>query len=111
MLLKSHPRSHKVLRAVHLLCSQKPDSSADWAQEVPGCTRLQRGKHQTYAARPVLQRALCLADTIITPEGPLALRLVGQLLLGVVRIHSLKINHLLGDCTQAVQRLDKVCSS
>ena len=37
----------------------------------------------------------------------MALRLVSQLLLGVVRIHSLKIDHLLGDCTQAVQRLDK----
>ncbi|KAF2878076.1 Rec8 like protein-domain-containing protein [Massariosphaeria phaeospora] len=45
---------------------------------------------------------------IIRPEvagGPMALRLSGQLLLGVVRIYSRKARYLLDDCNEALTRI------
>eukprot|EP00891_Asterochloris_glomerata_P002213 jgi/Astpho2/2213/gw1.00040.253.1_t len=44
-------------------------------------------------------------DNIINSEAPLALRLSGQLLLGVVRIHARKVVFLYNDCNEAVVRL------
>ncbi|KAL1843735.1 hypothetical protein VTJ49DRAFT_116 [Mycothermus thermophilus] len=45
-------------------------------------------------------------DAIIAPnEAPLALRLSGQLLLGVVRIYSRKARYLLDDCNEALIKL------
>ncbi|KAL0026365.1 hypothetical protein WJX79_003149 [Trebouxia sp. C0005] len=44
-------------------------------------------------------------DSIINPEAPLALRLSGQLLLGVVRIYSRKINYLYSDCNEALVKI------
>ncbi|KAK3394414.1 Rec8 like protein-domain-containing protein [Podospora didyma] len=45
-------------------------------------------------------------DAIITPnDAPLALRLSGQLLLGVVRIYSRKARYLLDDCNEALMKL------
>lgn len=44
-------------------------------------------------------------DSIINPEAPLALRLSGQLLLGVVRIYSRKINYLYSDCNDALVKI------
>ncbi|KAI8466482.1 MAG: Rec8 like protein-domain-containing protein, partial [Monoraphidium minutum] len=41
-------------------------------------------------------------DTLLHPEAPLALRLSGQLLLGVVRIYQRKVNYLHKDCEEAV---------
>ena len=41
--------------------------------------------------------------------GPLALRLSGQLLLGVVRIYSRKARYLLDDCTEALMKIKMVC--
>ena len=47
-------------------------------------------------------------QTIITPEVPLALRLSGQLLLGVVRIYSRKARYLLDDCNEALMKIKMV---
>lgn len=44
-------------------------------------------------------------STIMEPEAPMALRLSGQLLLGVVRIYSRKARYLLDDCNDALVRI------
>ncbi len=49
-----------------------------------------------------------LADTIVDPEQPLALRLSGQLLLGVVKIYSKKVGYLFDDCSSAVLKIQEV---
>jgi cohesin complex subunit SCC1 len=41
----------------------------------------------------------------------MALRLSGQLLLGVVRIYSRKAKYLLDDCNEALLKIKMVCSS
>lgn len=43
--------------------------------------------------------------------APLALRLSGQLLLGVVRIYSRKAKYLLDDCTDALLKIKMVSGS
>jgi cohesin complex subunit SCC1 len=43
-------------------------------------------------------------------EAPLALRLSGQLLLGVVRIYSRKARYLLDDCNEALMKIKLVPS-
>lgn len=51
-------------------------------------------------------------DAIIAPnDAPLALRLSGQLLLGVVRIYSRKARYLLDDCNEALLKIKMVCFS
>ena len=48
-------------------------------------------------------------EAIITPsQAPMALRLSGQLLLGVVRIYSRKARYLLEDCNEALMRIKMV---
>lgn len=48
-------------------------------------------------------------NTIInTSQAPIALRLSGQLLLGVVRIYSRKARYLLDDCNEALTRIKLV---
>lgn len=48
-------------------------------------------------------------DAIIAPnDAPLALRLSGQLLLGVVRIYSRKARYLLDDCNEALMKIKMV---
>ena len=42
---------------------------------------------------------------IMNPSVPLALRLSGHLLLGVVRIYSRKVKYVLNDCTEAMLKL------
>jgi cohesin complex subunit SCC1 len=42
---------------------------------------------------------------IMNPSVPLALRLSGHLLLGVVRIYSRKVKYVLSDCTEAMLKL------
>lgn len=42
---------------------------------------------------------------IMNPSVPFALRLSGQLLLGVVRIYSRKVKYVLNDCTEAMLKL------
>jgi cohesin complex subunit SCC1 len=42
---------------------------------------------------------------IMNPTVPFALRLSGQLLLGVVRIYSRKVKYVLNDCTEAMHKL------
>lgn len=44
-------------------------------------------------------------DTIINPEAPLALRVSGQLMLGIVRIYSRKVRYLVADCTEAMWKI------
>jgi cohesin complex subunit SCC1 len=48
-------------------------------------------------------------EAIITPDqAPMALRLSGQLLLGVVRIYSRKTRYLLDDCNEALLKIKMV---
>ena len=45
-------------------------------------------------------------DAIVNPDqAPMALRLSGQLLLGVVRIYSRKARYLLDDCNEALMKI------
>jgi cohesin complex subunit SCC1 len=46
-----------------------------------------------------------LADEIRDPATPLALRLSGQLLFGLVRIYQGKVQHLQTDCTDALSKM------
>ena len=49
-------------------------------------------------------------EAILTPnQAPMALRLSGQLLLGVVRIYSRKARYLLDDCNEALMKIKMVC--
>eukprot|EP00242_Pyramimonas_sp_CCMP2087_P015196 CAMPEP_0198222154 /NCGR_PEP_ID=MMETSP1445-20131203/86820_1 /TAXON_ID=36898 /ORGANISM="Pyramimonas sp., Strain CCMP2087" /LENGTH=390 /DNA_ID=CAMNT_0043900555 /DNA_START=157 /DNA_END=1326 /DNA_ORIENTATION=+ len=47
-------------------------------------------------------------DTILQPQMPLALRLSGQLLLGVVRIYSRQVGYLFTDCSEALVKVKQV---
>ena len=47
-------------------------------------------------------------ESIINPDAPLALRLSGQLMLGVVRIYSRKVNYLFQDCSEALVKIKQV---
>lgn len=47
-------------------------------------------------------------DIIGTNGAPMALRLSGQLLLGVVRIYKRKAEYLLGDCSEALLKIKMV---
>ena len=48
-------------------------------------------------------------NAIMTPnQAPFALRLSGQLLLGVVRIYSRKARYLLDDCNEALLKIKMV---
>ena len=44
-----------------------------------------------------------------TGQAPMALRLSGQLLLGVVRIYSRKARYLLDDCNEALMKIKMAC--
>lgn len=44
-------------------------------------------------------------QSIINPDAPLALRLSGQLMLGVVRVYSRKVNYLFQDCSEALVKI------
>lgn len=50
----------------------------------------------------------CPADSIINPEAPLALRLSGQLLLGLVRLYLRKLQFLEEDAGLALRGLARV---
>src|SRR5690348_12627356 len=51
-------------------------------------------------------------DAIVNPDqAPMALRLSGQLLLGVVRIYSRKARYLLDDCNEALMKIKMVRTS
>ncbi|KAG6587252.1 Double-strand-break repair protein rad21 [Phytophthora cinnamomi] len=44
-------------------------------------------------------------DSILNPQVPLALRVSGHLLLGVVRIYSRKVKYLYADCSEALVKI------
>lgn len=44
-------------------------------------------------------------DVLLSPDAPLALRLTGQLLLGVVRIYAKKVAYLYQDCNDALVKI------
>lgn len=44
-------------------------------------------------------------DSIANPQVPLALRVSGHLLLGVVRIYSRKVTYLFSDCSEALVKI------
>ncbi|XP_061345461.1 sister chromatid cohesion 1 protein 3 [Gastrolobium bilobum] len=54
---------------------------------------------------------LSTVDRIMDPEVPIALRMSGHLLLGVVRIYSKKVDYLYHDCNAAVSALCKAFGS
>ena len=49
-----------------------------------------------------------LVDNILNPAQPLALRVSGHLMLGVVRIYSRKVKYLMSDCTEAMWKIKMV---
>ncbi|KAK8970445.1 Sister chromatid cohesion 1 protein 3 [Platanthera guangdongensis] len=51
------------------------------------------------------------AEKIMMPEVPIALRLSGHLLLGLVRVYSWKANHLFSDCNRLVTDIRKAFAS
>lgn len=60
----------------------------------------------------ILQSDIESSVSAIVDQGqaPMALRLSGQLLLGVVRIYSRKARYLLDDCNEALMKIKMVCS-
>ena len=54
---------------------------------------------------PPLRRNVTSTESIINPDAPLALRLSGQLMLGVVRVYSRKVNYLFQDCSEALVKI------
>lgn len=60
----------------------------------------------------ILQSNIESSVSAIVDQGqaPLALRLSGQLLLGVVRIYSRKARYLLDDCNEAILKIKMVSS-
>ncbi|KAI0503767.1 hypothetical protein KFK09_014710 [Dendrobium nobile] len=51
------------------------------------------------------------AIKIMMPDVPIALRLSGHLLIGIVRIYSWKVNHLYSDCNRLVTDIRKAFAS
>ena len=47
-------------------------------------------------------------ETIMHPKVPMALRMSGHLLLGVVRIYSRKVRYLMSDCSDALVKIKMV---
>lgn len=47
---------------------------------------------------------MCI-ENILSPSAPLALRVSGHLMLGVVRIYSRKVKYLMLDCTEAMWKI------
>jgi cohesin complex subunit SCC1 len=58
----------------------------------------------------ILQQNIRASVNSIVDEGqaPMALRLSGQLLLGVVRIYSRKARYLMDDCNEALHKIKTV---
>lgn len=77
-------------------------SKAKWAVFCSAASRLQQPPALPDLAPPPR------ADSIINPEAPLALRLSGQLLLGIVRVYLRKLEYLSKDAQSAVDNLNKV---
>jgi len=50
------------------------------------------------------------AEDIAEPVVPLALRVSGHLLLGVVRVYSRQVNYLFADCSEAMHKIRMVGS-
>lgn len=68
---------------------------------------LERKLSKTHILQSDLNESI---EAIITPsQAPMALRLSGQLLLGVVRIYSRKARYLLDDCNEALMKIKMVC--
>jgi cohesin complex subunit SCC1 len=44
-------------------------------------------------------------ENVLNPSWPLALRVSGQLMLGIVRIYSRKVKYLMTDCTEAMWKI------
>lgn len=44
-------------------------------------------------------------DSVLNPAAPLALRVSGHLMLGIVRIYSRKVKYLMADCTEAMWKM------
>eukprot|EP00555_Chaetoceros_dichaeta_P005827 CAMPEP_0198265788 /NCGR_PEP_ID=MMETSP1447-20131203/24649_1 /TAXON_ID=420782 /ORGANISM="Chaetoceros dichaeta, Strain CCMP1751" /LENGTH=98 /DNA_ID=CAMNT_0043955471 /DNA_START=167 /DNA_END=459 /DNA_ORIENTATION=- len=58
------------------------------------------GRHQIFSTD------ICSSvESIVNPAVPLALRMSGHLLLGVVRIYSRKVRYLMNDCEEAMVKI------
>lgn len=44
-------------------------------------------------------------ESVLNPAAPLALRVSGHLMLGLVRIYSRKVKYLMNDCTEAMWKI------
>ncbi len=49
-----------------------------------------------------------LLENILNPATPLALRVSGHLMLGIVRIYSRKVRYLIADCADAMWKIKLV---
>lgn len=72
------------------------------------CVEKKKGGKLTYALLFLMD--VCL-DRIMFPEVPIALRMSGHLLLGVVRIYSKKVDYLYHDCNVILIGLRKAFAS
>lgn len=48
-------------------------------------------------------------ESVMNPSAPLALRVSGHLMLGIVRIYSRKVRYLMTDCTEAMWKIKLAC--
>jgi len=48
-------------------------------------------------------------DSVLNPSAPLALRVSGHLMLGIVRIYLRKVKYLMADCTEAMWKIKLAC--
>lgn len=79
----------------------------------PLCTHILTASHASASgSRCTTRRPASLsflrADRIIAPEAPLALRLSGQLMLGIVRIYYKQVEYLAHDANGALSKLRQV---
>lgn len=47
-------------------------------------------------------------DSVLNPASPLALRVSGHLMLGIVRIYARKVRYLVSDCTEAMWKINLI---
>jgi len=69
---------------------------------------LERKVSKTHVLQSDIESSVNL---IVATQAPKALRLSGQLLLGVVRIYSRKARYLLDDCNEAMIKIKMVYTS
>ena len=89
------------VRAPHLLFFSALRTSSRARRRLPSCS----SSGDSSLTRPLFHFHVAPTESIINPDAPLALRLSGQLMLGVVRVYSRKVNYLFQDCSEALVKI------